>query len=286
MLNFDQIHRPSLDRFVVKEFKSLRGITYKRVGKKYHILQYGKHLKKLDLKKDHDVFDFPSVTFGRNEQPWFYGSGSARLSRQYAAKVGNTMLIARETGSKRARNFTSYHDAAAFLASYKLFRPKDRHFHEVIVPNTTSMLAFDHDVDGGLDALQAHNKGVRELREMLFDLLGIEPQSPFLLTRHRTKADGKDYLSTHQRFPDVTVESWNETMKLIMHLLKHTGRNYGGLDFGVCANYQQLRIPGSCKVGSNTPLLPADGAELTMASYRIGTATGKFTSLQHKSVKH
>jgi len=248
----------------VKYHESLRGIEYKRVGSAYNILQYGKKIKRLDLKNENDVFDYPRVQFGRHERPWFFGSGSGRLCREYAAKIGHTFIVAKEFGSRRSRNFASYKDVNDFLSEYKLLKSSDRHLHEVIVPDKPAMLAFDHDVDGGLDQLHGHNKGVRELREILFDLLGIPEQNPVVFTSHRTKSDGKDYLSTHQRFPSVTVESWNETMKAIMHLLKHTGRDYGGIDFGVCASYQQLRIPGSSKVGSKTPLLPADGSELNM----------------------
>ena len=116
-------------------------------------------------------------------------------------KMGHDFLVAREFGSSRSRNFSSYADHTAFLADYKLLKPTERHMHEVIPPNRTAMLAFDHDCDGGLDQLQTHNSGICHLREMLFDLLGLEPQPSVLLTSHRTKADGNDYLSTHQRFP-------------------------------------------------------------------------------------
>jgi len=57
MLSQNHIHRPSLDRYVVKYHESLRGIEYKRVGRAYNILQYGKKIKRLDLKKENDVFD-------------------------------------------------------------------------------------------------------------------------------------------------------------------------------------------------------------------------------------
>ena len=55
------------------------------------------------------------------------------------------------------------------------------------------------------------------------------------------------------------------TLKLILHLLKHADGNYGGLDYGVCKSNQQLRVPGSSKMGSKTSLLPEDGTALDMA---------------------
>ena len=124
------------------------------------------------------------------------------------------------------------------------------------------MLALDHDHSGaGINELQAHNQELREAREILFELLGLEQQTPYILTCHRTKNDGKDYLSTQQRFPHVTVENFNETMKLILHLLKHADKAQS-LDMGVCKSYQQLRIPGSCKTGSKKMLLPQDGTPI------------------------
>ena len=51
MLGQLHIHRPSLDRYVITHIGSLQGVDYKRVGGKYHIIQWGQIVKQLDLKK-------------------------------------------------------------------------------------------------------------------------------------------------------------------------------------------------------------------------------------------
>ena len=73
MLGQLHIHRPSLDRYVITHLGSLQGVDYKRVGGKYHIIQWGQIVKQLDLKKDNDVFDFPAVVFSQSQDdhPWF-----------------------------------------------------------------------------------------------------------------------------------------------------------------------------------------------------------------------
>jgi hypothetical protein len=105
-------------------------------------------------------------------------------------------------------------------------------------------------------------EGVMDFIQVIFGLLNIPVQIPVTLTSHRTKAKSGDYLSTHLRFPTVSVESCNETMKAIHHLIRHTGKSFGGLDLCTHSNYQQLRIPGCSKPGSSARLLPADGSEL------------------------
>lgn len=263
MLSVSHIHYPALHSAAISVLGTVRGVTYRRVGRKYQLLLHGEVVKSYDIVKDNDVFKH-NVRFDRFEHPWFAGSGCGRKSREYAAEKGHLFLCAKQLGSNGYRNFSSYATTDEFIVSYCKLKSSDRMMHEVISPNKVAMLAFDHDQNAGLAGLQGHNRGVMELREVLFDLLGIQDiPKAVVLNSHRNKADGRDYLSTHQRFPDVTVESFNETMKLVMHLLKHTERSYGGLDFGVSTSYQQMRVPGSSKAGSQAPLLPADGAALT-----------------------
>jgi hypothetical protein len=264
MLGQNHIHRPSLERFVIRTFGSIRGYDFKRAGGTYTIYKYGEKVQSLSLKKDADVFDFPNVTFGHDELPWFYGAGSQKYCRDFAHKMEHTFIVAREVGNHRARNFTSFKDKTSFLKYYFGLKSTDRQLHEIIPPDRTTMLVLDHDQDAGINELEAHNRELLETREILFNLLGLEQQAPVILTCHRTKGDGKDYLSTQQRFPDVTIENFNETMKLILHLLKHTDKGHS-LDLGVCKSYQQLRIPGSSKVGSTKMLLPQDATPLSEA---------------------
>ena len=106
MLTVSHIHRPSLDRYTIRTFGTVRDVQYKRVGSKYQIILDGDKVKTLDSKKDLDVFVHP-VLFDRYNTPWFYGVGSGTKSRNYAHEQGHLCLIAKETS--RCRNFIYFH---------------------------------------------------------------------------------------------------------------------------------------------------------------------------------
>ena len=208
------------------------------------------------------MYDDPEVVehevrIDRFDVPWFTRAGCGKESRLYAENHNETCLVSAEIQTENGsfRKFTSFIDNQAFLDYYKVCNEK------CIPPNTPCLLFTDHDQLGNVSDLRKHNEGVKEVSEVLFSLLGIPQQDPVVLTSHRVKEIG-DYVSTHLRFPTVSLESCNQTMKAIHHLLKHSGREYDGLDFGTHACYQQLRVPGCSKAGSNAKLLPADGSPL------------------------
>ena len=261
-LTAKHIHRPALERHARNKFNTLRDITIaesQTTGS--YTLSRGNLTLTLDPKKDPEVFEH-RVTIDSYSKPWFDKAGAGRHSRAYAESQSETCLISSEVaminGSSR-REFASFDDNQAFIA-YNNVRNL-QHAYEVIRPGIPCMLFTDHDQNGSLADLRSHQEGVLEFARVLFGLLNLPVQLPIILVAHRTKKNG-GYLSTHLRFPTVSVESCNETIKAIHHLVKHTGKSFGGLDLGTHCTYQQLRIPGCSKPGSTTRLLPADGSEL------------------------
>ena len=256
MLTLQHIHRPALERYALSTFKTLRDVNISFENNNYHV-RLGAIDLPLNTRTNAEIFDH-KVEIDGYDQPWFNRAGGGKDSRVYAESRGHLCLISAEvqtlTGS--FRKFTSFNDNQSFLS----YKGNEKHLFEVIRPDTTVMLFADHDKKGGLDAIRSHNAGVADTN-MLFDLLELPHQTPVVLTSHRTKTTG-DYLSTHLRFPTVSLETCNGTLKAIHHLLKHTGRDFGGLDYGTHSAYQQLRIPGCSKAGSSARLLPADGSPL------------------------
>ena len=264
------IHRPSLERFALSKFNTLCDVSISEDTLNIFVVQHSVVKISLNLHDNPEVFEH-KVTIDGPGQPWFNRAGCGKESRAYAENHGQLCLVSAEVETKTSscRKFTSFRDNQSFI-DY-MGDTNERHLFECIRPGTPCMLFTDHDLKGGLDFIRAHQEGVQDI-QLLFDLLGLPPQQPVVLTSHRTKTIG-DYLSTHLRFPSVSLESCNGTLKAIHHLLKHTGRDFGGLDYGTHGSFQQLRVPGCSKAGSSTRLLPADGSPLTdIGSLLVGNS--------------
>jgi len=260
-VGLDHIHRPALERYATKAFNTIIDVKITEIDtKNKYRVSHGKQELEISPSNDPESFEY-RVHIDRCGIPWFNRSDAGRQSRQYAELQSYTCLISAEypMDTRTRREFASFKDNQSFVAYHQ--SQKLLHAYEVIRPNTTIMLFTDHDQSGGLSDLRSHQEGVLDFVHELFKLLQLPEQAPVILTSHRTKKDG-DYMSTHLRFPTVSVENCNETMKAIHHLCKHTGRTFGGLDLGTHSAYQQLRIPGCSKAGSTVKLLPADGSDL------------------------
>ena len=256
MLHLDHIHRPSLERYVRQTYSTLMhtDIIHGKNENSFIIKQLHVPFSEVNIHQHPEIFEH-KVNI-ENGQFWFNKAGCGRDSWSYATNHNHTCLICAEveTQSGSCRKFTSFHDNDAFIKS----KSTERHLYECIRPGVPCMLFTDHDQHGGVEYITSHENGVRDI-SLLFDLLGIPPQEPIVLTSHRKKGNN-DYLSTHLRFPTVSLECI-ETLKFIHHLLKHTGKTFGGLDFTVNKSYQQLRLPFSSKVnktGKPVKLLPTN----------------------------
>ena len=262
MIGVEHIHYGSLQRHARTIFDSLFDVDITGATGDLNSFIITKHNSSttVNVWTNPEVFDH-KVVIDKLHQPWFSRAGAGKDSRAYAIDHDHFCMISAEVETKGGsfRKFTSFTDNNAFLEYAKM--SKEKHLYECIRPDTPCMMFTDHDQQGGVNDLRSHQEGVFEFIEFLCKSLGLPPQKPQILNSHRTKENG-DYLSTHLRFTDVSLENCNETLKLLHHLVKHTIRRFGGLDMGTHSCYQQLRVPGYSKAHSTTRLLPADGSEL------------------------